>query len=128
MHRRSSLRRVRRAFALLGLLLIVQTGWAAQFCLSLLGNTPAAVQAMGSASDAPMAPCCDHAPEPTDCLANPYGVEPGTPMEAPSTVLTPLMATVWVAHPSPPEAGSRPPLASPRPEVPVPIRLHRYLS
>ena len=121
----------RRAFAVLGLLLVVQTGLAAQICLAILGSAPsaAAAQAAGGAPDLATAPCCDHAPKPADCLANPYGLEPGVPMELPSANLVPPLLVAWAAHPLPrPEAGARPPLASPRSEVPIPIRLHRYLS
>lgn len=129
MRRRSSLRIFHRAFAVLGLLLVVQTGLAAQLCLAVLGSAPAAAQAAGGAPDLVTAPCCDHAPEPADCLANPYGLEPGVPIELPSANLVPPLLVAWAAHPLPgPEAGSRLPRASPHPEVPIPIRLHRYLS
>lgn len=114
---------------MLGLLLIVQTGLAAQLCLAVLGSAPAAALAAGGAPDPAAAPCCDHAPEPVDCLANPYGLEPGVPMELPSASFTPPMFTAWATHPLPgSEAGTRSPRASLHLEVPIPIRLHRYLS
>jgi hypothetical protein len=129
MRRRSSIRIFHRAFAVLGLLLVVQTGLAAQLCLALLGSMPAAAQAMESTSHSPAAPCCNPAPEPVDCLANPYGLEPGVPLELPSANLVPPLLVAWTAHPLPePEADSRSTRASPHPEVPIPIRLHRYLS
>lgn len=129
MGRRSSLRILHHTCAVLGLLLVVQTGLAAQLCLAVLGSAPAAAQAADGAPDLATAPCCDHAPKPADCLANPYGLEPGVPMELPSASLVPPLLVAWAAHPLPgPETGSRPSRASPHREVPIPIRLHRYLS
>lgn len=132
MHRRSLLRVFHRAFAVLGLLLVVQTGLAAQLCLAVLGSAPAApaAPAVDGALDVHAAPCCSHASEPVDCLASPYNLEPGTPKESPlASFVAPALAALWAPHASPePRIGSPPPLASPYPEVPIPIRLHRYFS